>query len=282
MAIYQGDNPVVNPYIGTNLISTAYQGTKPVPVGYKPFIVTSSLDYFYDYWLGSYNTNYSSSDLSQPTWYGENTRVARDLTLSGSGAGPTFVNRTDGYLFASQSNASPVGNNFFWQTNTEDNSLGLNNVPGFSMQFVLKTGYLPLFNSGDYCVLFDIGGPSSIDPYYSARLSKESSVSTGAVAIYETTIGGSSGVTIPTFVTNQWKLLQVDYTNSTGVVNWYINNEFVDTDTITVGISAFDYYLKLCPTWTGNLAASILYRKILSADERLQNYTYYQTRYNFA
>ena len=293
MDFYLGNKKIsgtVLGYLGEDPIAKSYLGFKQAsPNTPTPGIVKSNLDYYYDFTWGSYTPSGEWVDLSQPNWYGNNPYEARNLTLSGSGTNPTFVSDNDGYTYPTQSNSSPVTKTYYWDTGDINQGLRLSSVPGFTFQFIIKTGNLPLFVDGggglpaNYCKLFSAGLSPLIGPKqesYSIKFTDNSPSGIAARIFYESN-GYTSAAIVNNFINNQWKLISIDYTNATGVVNWYVNNVFQDSDTIAIGISAFDSYFEIGNTWTGDIAVAILYQKILNSAERLQNYQYYQTRYTF-
>jgi hypothetical protein len=238
-----------------------------------PPISQNDLDFWYDYSLGSYNANYSSSNLAPSV----GAYLDFDMSLSGSGTNPTFDTGFNAWLFPSQSNSSIVGKSFGWVNSGSSPQPLPDDV--YSIFVVFKPNIFPAYNV-DYNTIFELTETDTMDLRiaYQANLTNRPVIE-WQVSSYDA-IWDATGFGVD--FTN-WAILQIDYSsanNPSGNAQLYINNKTIGNAFLAVGLSTNKDAISVAESFGGYIGAVGGYDRILSAAERNELHSYYMRRYN--
>jgi hypothetical protein len=270
----KGDKDILSPYIGVNPVLTSYLGDQLITYGPSP--VYTNLTTFYDYFLGSYSSTGDTIDL---------TTNGNDISLTGSGTNPTISLKSEGYVFPTQSEASPVGK--YFSGTTINNNLG---TPGFTMCFLIKSEGL-VASSGDPTTadkneLLRITDAAFGDQLYIYGRKEGTNPAQDIARFWLRQPFDPSdiyvGWDINTFLNGKFYFIQIDNVWTGGAftsTRIYVNNALLTTSTATRQLTDGNI-IELGRTWTGNIESFLWYNQPITKDQRDQNWFYYKNRYN--
>lgn len=253
-------------------------GSTSVFGGTQGYVTQSELDFWYDYAEGSYNANYSSSNLAPSI----GAYLDFEMSLSGSGTNPTYSSALGAWEFPVQSEASIVGKSFEWLwpgSGTQPLE-----TDAYSIFMVFKANNFPAYNVDHNTILeFQLDAPGTI---FDVQLGYQAGRSNRPVVTLNL---GGYGYTAAWDATGYgvdfsgWSIVQIDYSsvgNPSGNAQCYINNKFIGDSFLAVGLSTYKETINVAQSFGGYLAAVGGYDKVLTDLERDRLHRYYMMRYS--